>query len=527
MKIIYFLLFISIAFSSCRKNKASWDADYVIPLINDSLSLGNYVNDSTLGIDNANHYQMNLKRELFRFDLNSELNIPDTTVVSNFSSPLSINVPPGVAIINDAQEKDFAIDNVELSEVYLQNGQIKVVVYNPYSTKIFCDVVLPTTKKNGMVVTDQLIVEAGSIANPTVGTKTIDISYCTMDLKGVLGNSFNKMAYQISIKSDPTGVAVTTTPSHITQVETKIQNLKIMYAKGYFGNVVQSDTVVVDVEALRKWVGGSIDIDEVDLELSLTNSIKAMGRINIKEISTSKDNGLTTVLSSGQINVPQNINSATGAWSTLTASSHHFLFNSNNSNIEEFLENAGPTITVIYDFELNPLGNITSSTNEIFPQSEVKLDLNLDMPLNIGLSDFNLRDTLLVNLSSYQSQLDRAIRAKITANVENGFPIVASVDLVVLDAFNVPVLTISNGNEVMSASNGIPNAQGVPTTKSELFWDLSKEDLMKLKTGKKIVINGLFNTTDPVGNQGTPVQIMENSFFGAKILLNLTYQNQL
>lgn len=527
MKHIYFILFLSLFIISCRKNKTTWDADYAIPLINDSLTLKNYVNDSTLGVNSSDHYQLNLKRELFRFDLNSEISIPDTSIITNFNSAISVPVPPGTSFINDAQEKSLNLTNLELTNIYLKKGQIVVNVSNPYATNVICTITLPKAKINGVVITDELTVAPGTISNPTIGTKTIDISYATLDLKGLAGNSFNKLAYQITVKSDPSGPSVNSTPSHVTKVETKISQLELMYAKGYFGNRVITETVETDIDVLKKWVSGSLDLQGVNLNLSLTNSIKAMARIKIVELTTTKANGTSISLNSSQINVPQNVNSATGSWETLSPSVLNFPFNSTNSNIESFLENAGPKIKIVYEFELNPLGNISSSNNEIFPQSEARLDLSINMPLSIGLTDFNLRDTLPVSFAKNQDQFDRANSAKITADVENGFPISSQISLIVLDENNQALFSLVNPTIIESSVFGYPNSQGFNTKKSKLIWDLSKEDIQKIKFGSKIVFNGLFNTPNPNGSSNSSVLLHENCFLGTNVYLNLNYQNEL
>jgi hypothetical protein len=527
MKQIYFILFLSVFIISCKKNKTSWDSDYALPLINDSLTLNNYVNDSTLGVNSAGFYQMNLKRELFRFDLNSEIGIPDTTIVTSFTSIVTVPVPPGTSFINDAQEKNLNLTNLELTNIILKKGQIDVKVSNPYATDVICTITLPNATKNGVVITDQLTISPGTISNPTIGTKTIDISYAILDLKGLAGNSFNKLAYQITVKSDPSGPSVNNTPSHVTKVETKIKNLELMYAKGYFGNRIITETVETNVDVLQKWISGSLDLQGINLNLALTNSIKAMARIKIIELTTIKSDGSSVSLNSSQINVAQNVNPATGSWSTLSPSVLNFPFNTSNSNIESFLENAGPKIKIVYEFELNPLGNISSSNNEIFPQSEARLDLSLDMPLSIGLTDFNLRDTLAINLSKNQDNLDRAQSAKITVDVENGFPISANLSLSILDENNLLLLTISNPAAIESSVFGYPNSTGLNTKKSQVVWELSKEDIQKIKNGSKVVIDGLFNTPNPNGTSISPVLLQENCFLGTKIFLNLKYQNEI
>lgn len=527
MKQAYFILILTLLFAACRKKKASWNSDYVIPLVNDTLNLENKVNDSTLGIDNAGFYDLNLKREMLSFDLNSEVTIPDTTINSTFTSPVTLNIPAGFSFLNDAQEKDFSLSNLELNKVIFSKGEIAVKVYNPYPTDVICNVLLPTTTRNGVPITDQLTIGPGSVANPSTGEKIIDISYSHMDLTGVNGNDYNKLAYQININTDPNGVSVTSNASYVTNVETNIQNLEIFYAKGYFGNRIISDTVETNVEVLEKWISGDVDLQNVNMKLILSNSIKAMGRITIKELTTTKGDGTSTTLSAPQINVPQNVNPATGAWETLSASELNFPFTSSNSNIEDFLENAGPKIKVIYEFELNPLGNITFSSNEIFPNSAAKLDLELDMPMSLGMTELTLQDTVALDLTKNVKQINQAQKAEIVAEIENGFPVDGKVMLHILDENDNAVFGIINSNNISSSLYGAPNNQGIVTKKSTISWKLEKVNLEKLAKGKKMLVTAIFNTPALNGSTNIPVQFKEGSFLATQIKLLLTYQNEL
>lgn len=527
MKLVYLFLFLTTITFSCRKDKASWDADYMIPLINDSLTLVDYVNDSTLGLNTSGNYQLDLHRELFRFDLSNEVEIPDTTITSSFSNALTFNVPPGFSIIDDAQEKSLSLSNLELSTIYIEKGQIEVTVKNTYPTNVIAKILLPKTTKSGVIVTDELTIGPGTVANPSYGTKTIDVAYANMDLTGLNSNSFNKFVYNIIVKSDPNGPSVQSTSSNVTVVTSKIKNLELFYAKGYFGNRKIKDTVETDVEILKNWISGGLDVQDVDLNIKITNSIKAMGRIKIVDLTTEKSNGTVTHLNSSQMNVAQNVNSAAGAWSTLSSSFTNFSFTSTNSNIEDFIENAGPKIKVIYEFELNPLGNNTLSNNEVFPESAVILDLDLKMPLTIGLDELTLQDTLSVNFAKNKTQLERAKKAQIIVDTENGFPIKGEIMLKVLNDLNETVLTIPNSGIIQSGLTGIPNSYGLYTSKDKILWDLDEAQIIALQNGTKMVVTGVFNTPDPSTSLSTPLPIKEKSFLSTKVYLSLTYQNEL
>ena len=55
---------------SCKKEATSWDTDWVVPIVNDTLSFKNLENDSTLSVNTSTFYQVDLTRTLLNLGLN-------------------------------------------------------------------------------------------------------------------------------------------------------------------------------------------------------------------------------------------------------------------------------------------------------------------------------------------------------------------------------------------------------------------------------------------------------------------------
>jgi hypothetical protein len=527
MNKFYFLFLVVIALASCRKESTRWNSDWSAPVLNDTLTLMNWVNDSTLNVNNSGYYDVNLQRELFRFDLNSIVGIPDTTLQNNFSIPSSINVPPGYSFVNQTEERDLQLDPVELTKIHLKKGQIAILLRNPYPTKVICSILLPGVKKNGIAISATMVVAAGSLLNPTSGTKIVDLAGSQMDLTGLSGGSNNKLLSKITVTSDPNGPSVTSTSSYVTQVYATIQNVELEYAKGFFGQQTIADTVETDVEILKKWIDGTIDLPSLNLNLKLTNGIKAMGRINLKEMITTKSNGSSTVLTSSQMNIPQNVNSASGSWSNLIPSETNFTFQTNNSNIQDFLENAGPKIKLVYEFALNPMGNISGSWNEIFPNSAVKLDLNLTMPLGFALDKFTVTDTFKLDFANYQKQLDQARSGEMIIDLKNAFPIEGGLMLKFIDEYEQTLVALSEFKTIKSCLFGsTSSSSGTQIQETQIVWQFTEEDFKKLSSTKNIIVIGKFNTPDPATMMNSSVWLSEKCFLGCKLRLNLNYESK-
>ena len=57
------------------------------------------------------------------------------------------------------------------------------------------------------------------------------------------------------------------------------------------------------------------------------------------------------------------------------------------------MENLGHRQNISMSYELNPWGNTNSGWDEIFSNSKINLELKVQMPLNIGLNNLQLKDT--------------------------------------------------------------------------------------------------------------------------------------
>ena len=89
---------------SCRKEKTNWDSDWVVPVLNDTLSFKNLVNDSTLAVDASGFYELDLTRTIIDFGIDKFIEIPDTTIIQDFNVPTTLTVSPGFSIVNQIEE---------------------------------------------------------------------------------------------------------------------------------------------------------------------------------------------------------------------------------------------------------------------------------------------------------------------------------------------------------------------------------------------------------------------------------------
>jgi hypothetical protein len=504
---------------SCRKESTRWETDWVFPFISDTLDLSNLHNDSTLNNYNSINYLVDLKRDVLDVSLSEFLIIPDTTIAQSFSPTIGIgSVPAGFTFYNEVEAHELSIPDVELKRITVSEGLIELKVFNPIATGAYYTIEMPGVVKNGVTLEQTFFIPAGTTDQPSVAFDQIVLDGYEIDLRGediegtVNVSGYNILQTSLSIMSDPDGVAVPITTSDIFEVEAKFIDVSIGYAQGYFGEQVFSDTTSFKVPLLSQITAGTLSLEDVPIDITVSNGTKIPFSTNISLLKNTNYVPETVHLSSSLIGAPQLISPASGFWSSLTPSSQMISFDNSNSNMTAYIENLGYTHELGFEVRMNPLGNITGSYNEVFPNSRLKLSLSSQFPLSVGLNGLTIEDTLSLNLSSKVVQdLIVAEEVSLYISAVNAFPISGMLHLFFLDELGSVIHEITNINEIGSSMNGsldpienlLKNETSIEIVlNSSIIYDLDRID--------QVILKAEFNTADGF----TPQTIPSNAFLG-------------
>jgi hypothetical protein len=119
---LYITLICFLAFS-CKKKDTSWTTDWGAPIVSDTLTLSNFMNDSTLTTSNQATIDVDLTRTLLDIGIKDIIKIPDTTISQFFSPLLNINnVQPGFTFVNSIEEHTFDLNGIELKKIRTAKG---------------------------------------------------------------------------------------------------------------------------------------------------------------------------------------------------------------------------------------------------------------------------------------------------------------------------------------------------------------------------------------------------------------------
>ena len=523
MKYLVFSACFLLLVLSCKKRQSVWDSDWTAPIVNDTISLNKYVNDSTLAISSSGFYEMDLHRSLIDISLASLITLPDTTIDKNFSIAFSsFVVAPGTSFVNSTEENTMNFEDVELKKTRLQKGFIDVKLQNPLATKVVFTIKLPGVTKDGLDFEQSYTAPAGSIANPGIVEGTVDISGYFMDLTGISGGGFNKLQSSLTVKTDIDGPTITMTNSDVTKISATLRGIKMDYARGYFGNKVISDTTETTIDFLTHLTSGLIDLSSANLSFSISNGFKIPAKGTLTVISNENSTGDVVPLTASSSNLFQfgeafNIDPATGGWTDLSSSVKTINFNELNSNVESYLENLGAKQKIGYSIQLNPWGNTSGGWNEIFPNSHLKVSIDASLPLLIGADGLTIRDTFDFNVKQNTAKT-HVVSGELILKATNAFPMSGKISLKLLDESGSVIGTV-NGSQVLQSSlfGNTFSSTGVQTCVSEIHFSLPEGIVSKLEQIKKVSIMAEFNTPNPLSGLSEQVLISEGAFLGVKL----------
>ncbi len=525
MRYLLLCTLLALAVTSCKKEAAVWESDWNAPLVNDTLSFANLVNDSTLTVSNG-YYAIDLTRNLFDVSISDLVVIPDTTIVNNYVSAVNLELSPGFTYAGSAETYDLQLGDVQMKTITLEEGFIDVKLENPIETVAYFIIKLDNVTDDNGVFLRTIPAPPASNGQPGVAEATLDLSGYTMDLSGQSGGGYNELVADFSVVTDPNGSSAWIYDGDVTRVEAKFRDVKIFYAQGYFGNTILNDTTSIDLTQLDIYQSGLLDISNLSLDFEVENGIKVGAVANINMVSNTNALNNTVNLMGPNIGTDITVNPATGNWNSLAPSFTTLSFNASNSNIEEYLENLGVNHKVAYKFELNPWGNVSGGWDQVFPQSRVRVKLKAQMPLSIGMDALVLQDTFDLTLNQDPDQT-RVVSGDLILKAKNGFPFSANVTMYLLGANGALLHTIQGTDVIESSQYGVLDLNtNVLVQPSEVVFSLSDAVIANVNDVQRVIVRAEMNSPDPSTGVNQQILIPENAFIELKLRSEFKTENR-
>jgi hypothetical protein len=525
MRLFPLYIVVLLALYSCKREQAVWESDWQLPIVQDSLSLAQLVEDSLITVNGSN-YELSIDRTIFELKLSDFVKLPDTTVKHAYAIPLNnFNVQPGTSFVNNVQEHVIDMGSVELKKIRIKAGGIQIRVESPIETTTFFTVELPGATKNGITLTQSFSAPAGTNSLPGFVEGYVDLTGYEIDLRGASYGSFNRIQTKMQVKTDPLGPVVTVNTQDSMRFNFTMNGIQLDYARGYFGSISYADTLRQNIPALSSIQSGLLDLDAATIGLTIENGFKVNSKLKLTTLKNTNAEGTEVSLVHPSIGTYLTINAATGTEQNLVPSETQLMIDGSNSTIEPFLENHGAVNDIGFELQLNPWGNVSGGWDEIFDAHPLKVNFTGNLPLAIGMTDLIIQDTF--DFPIHQDPLKTHVKSGIIwLKATNAFPFQGKITLYLLDNSGNEIGVIQSDNEVASSVYGSV-VNGVMQKQSYVQFEVPSTILDYLGNVATCVVKLKLNTPDASTNSSTQQSIPEGAFFGFKLGAKLVIENRL
>lgn len=483
-------------------DETSWDVGLLAPVLKTSLTLDNLVEDSILQSDNEGALRVVYEKNLEELFLDTLLTIPDTTIQNEIKG-IGFPIQPGQLIPSINQTTKYDLRGAELTKALARSGYVTVRMRNKLTEKVFFNYDIPSATLNGQPFHFEGVLPAAPPGGEAVIDTLFNVTGYTFDLRGPDGDSYNKLETSVSGQLDSNGEAVNPAFGEtFLIVENGFMSVVPEYVRGYFGQQsinIGPDTA--EIAFMKKFVSGELGLDSVTLSLDFSNGIGVDARAKLNEFvayntRNSSQISLNHSLVGTAVNISRSIETYQQSYN-VTPSAKSFVVDNSNSNLKEIFESLPDAFRYSVDFELNPLGNISTGNDFYYHDYQFQAKLKLEAPLSLYSNNLTLVDTLDFN-GSDNTASKRIQSGNFKLIADNSYPLEAKVQLMLLDE-NGGLLDSLVTQNTISAPALDNEFKSIGSAKSNIILPLSTTQADALYDTRRVKIKVSFTT--PVGNQ--------------------------
>ena len=524
LKIRWIVGYLSLWLTGCAPDigNANWDLDVLAPVIKTRLDMGDLVADSLLETDSDGALRLNVEAPLIDFPLDSILKIPDTTITSAFTLPVALNdLPPGTDIFPLSNGTRYDLGDLALKKVILRTGKLRLQIKSIVETEVELNYIIPKAQRFGNVFETTQTIPAGSPGDTAYLELELDLSGYSIELTGPDGTGFNTLTTTAVLTTSENGDTVSI-PSNKPFFFLKYGFVDILpdYGTGYFGQQSTSETEeAADIDILSRITDGQMFLDSVKIGLNLINGVGADARFRLNSLTsinsrTNSSVNLTNSIIGSDVILSRAID-LNGTAEDVIESRRFFYLDNGNSNIKSLIENLPDKIGFDFEFDLNPLGNVSSGNDFFYYDRPFEALMTVDIPLRATLSDLTLVDTLDWNLSENEA-VESINSGSFTLVANNSFPLEGIIELVLLDENYQLLDTLVVPSTVSAAPVGVDN-RVIEALETRISIPVPTKESNILALTKYVRIQVKFNTS----SQPDLIQFYEDNMIDIKLIGNL------
>lgn len=381
-------------------------------------------------------------------------------------------------------------DGIELESLKVNSATLSWEAEYNANINASLQITFPTIIRNGIPLTESISVnQAGSQGS-------LNLENTTFSFNSDPSEPYNKipLGYTLSLTSN--NILIDYNSSDKVQVQLKLVNNNFDFLKGYFGQrseIVEPETIESGIEEYLRNISGDIHLANPSIKLSYKNSfaLPIEVTLNGKGINESEevDLGLDPFL----IDYPSP--------STATDISSSFTVNNDNSELPELISLPPESMVFRGSARLNPAGDPDHLRNNyIYGNSRFVADLEVELPLELSLTNLELSDTTKNFLADEELGSDFNTKdfelARIGMNFKNRFPFDVSVTMSLYDSTTGTVKNSIDIPGVLKAAPVDNTGKVNGTEESAATIEVTQDFLDDIDSSDQIIFTFKAGTTD-------------------------------
>lgn len=500
-------------FNASLLEQTVWTPEVAFPLVHTEMGIADLaqVNDSntTLIIDENQFCTLLYNSRAFEVTAQQLLVIPD----QNFSKAYGLNANQiatlgntGTVSISKSHTVDFSLSQgAEIDSMFFKAGDLELSFSSDFPLNGSIQLIIPGLIKNGLPLSTTLPVNYNGTLPVTVAT--------TLPLAGYKGDFTESGTAHNRLRVDYTivlsGSASSITTGNRISCNPVFKGIQFSSLFGYAGQQnLTNFKDSVEISIFNNSIGsGSFSIAEPKIRFDITNSLGLPINARVTQLLALNGNLTSFVVATGvpdplPVNSPGINQIGQSAFSSIQ-------LDHNNSNITAMIDQQPKYLISQTQATTNPAGH---TLNFLLDSSKIAVDVHVELPFYGTADNFKVKDTVpfsyndLANVSELMLRMD----------LENGFPLESSVQLIFTDEQNQPLDTLFNINEVVIPSGTIGAGServSIPGKKThDQFFDVSR--IAKILNAKKIIVVA---TATSANNGNTNVKIFADYQLKIKI----------
>jgi hypothetical protein len=470
-----FLLFLCLVLSSCVQKYKDVDTfelgdgqqNFAIPLINTTISIEDVINnldDSYVKIDDENFITIVYFDNLESLKANEIVTIPDFTlpVFDTLTIiPIDNNLLP-----------------IDLDLVKFKAGEIQISFESPHNEDLDIEFQINNLTKDEVFFTFQKNLNAAG-SPPFVVNENVALEDYILDFQS------NQFVISYSSKNN----AGEHRP--LNNITFLFQNLDFKFVQGYFGQHIFDlalDTLALDL--FDQSISGNIEIEDAKLRLIATNSMGIPSKVTAvffeAESPTQGVINFISVLDQG-VDIEYPTLNEIGAAKITTIP-----FENSNSNLNAII-NSNPSEL---RYQLAALINPDDDPNQrgfLKDDSEIRLDVEVEVPLWVKVNEFTLEDTVEFDLDI----IDEIKEAEFKLRIDNGLPVAVGIQLFFQNSSGEIIDSLFSLESNLFEAGVMDNdGRVIASMAGEQIVNFPSERISPLTDATRIIVRGLLSTTE-------------------------------